>query len=662
MYDAVFSALMTLTGLTFAALGLLLERRERHWIRHSKMWEALRFRSLLAVAVFVVATSTVILLRIDSNDEAFTRWWLLTILLFVCSLGSLAHTLVRTRRLVEPTAILERLRRRHFNQHTIVKSPEVSVGAYMEHIKELLVGTLDEGDTNVYRSTHQNGLVNPSSPPEGLEDCVPHSFRDDARIRAAGLLAVDALGEAKAQFDAGSGRRTVNIICADTIFAILEAWVALDVLAINDASHRQAAEAAREDVVHKGCEVVVKSLEAALGTSNPSKSLVEKLEKSLRVALPLVARDAELDAVKRVAQAAERAISSGFADEASGPLEIVLARVIAAQGKRRSELLGPTVKCIPALLAARNSLSINFDDLFRLIVADHSSMVTLLGGIQKMDARSCLSVLEQLYSQDGVTRRDQVLQAFFIELIPNSFDQSSDAADHIATWLQPVADHLALTRPVNLRPLREHVIAALRQRFAPDAQVNPVFLMGISAMVKAERRAMSDKQALANQAGLFANAGSPAETGSTLPNGTLSTADHARRHQATTGSRVPASPMLWDCLNVMRDGARFARHSSSPLEFSAEVRRSVMGSLSFVVHEVDDGSVEDLAGFMFDRRLVGAIETVFDLGVLDLGDVSLYLDRFRSAAQTAVELDVGDNPEARNLRDRWNAVRLLCEA
>ena len=87
-----------------------------------------------------------------------------------------------------------------------------------------------------------------------------------------------------------------------------------------------------------------------------------------------------------------------------------------------------------------------------------------------------------------------------------------------------------------------------------------------------------------------------------------------------------------------------------------------MGSLSFVVHEVDDGSVEDLAGFMFDRRLVGAIETVFDLGVLDLGDVSLYLDRFRSAAQTAVELDVGDNPEARNLRDRWNAVRLLCEA
>ncbi|MEY4366573.1 MAG: hypothetical protein RLZZ305_1917, partial [Actinomycetota bacterium] len=34
MYNAVFSALMTLTGLTFAALGLLLEGRERHWIRH----------------------------------------------------------------------------------------------------------------------------------------------------------------------------------------------------------------------------------------------------------------------------------------------------------------------------------------------------------------------------------------------------------------------------------------------------------------------------------------------------------------------------------------------------------------------------------------------------------------------------------------------------
>jgi hypothetical protein len=112
----------------------------------------------------------------------------------------------------------------------------------------------------------------------------------------------------------------------------------------------------------------------------------------------------------------------------------------------------------------------------------------------------------------------------------------------------------------------------------------------------------------------------------------------------------------------MRDGARFARQSSLSLEFSAEVRRSVMGSLSFVVHEIDDGSVEDLSGFLFDRRLVGAMETVFDLGVLDLGNVSLYLDRFSSAAQTAVELDVGDNPEARNLRNRWNAVRLLCEA
>jgi hypothetical protein len=663
MYNAVFSALMTLTGLTFAALGLLLEGRERHWIRHSKVWQELRSRSLLVVAALVIATSSSVLWRIDSKDDPFTRWWWLTIILFVFTLLALAWTLVDTRRLVEPKAILERLRRRHFDESKLVSSPEKSVDSYMVDVKELLVGTLGEGDTNNYRATHSDALVKPASPPAGLEDCVPHSFPDDVRILAVGLLAVEALGEARAQFDAGAGSRTVNLICADTMVDVLEAWARLDIDAIKEERHCKTAKDAREEVLRKGCDVVSQSLESALTVSRPSQTLVDRLESALRFVLPLVDVSTRFAALERLLTAAERAVASGKVEEALNPLSLVTPEFIESLGAKQTQALHRLASSIPSLtedvLAARRPELPLSARIVPMLLRDHEVTARFLGELQTASDATCQQLLRHVYSSDLVRNRRTLFQTFFEERIPTGAGDSAEGAERAAAWLQPVADHLARVHPAGLGSLRQHAVTAMRSKFSADAVVNPLFLMAIFSMIRVERRRMRDERPQAVDP-VVADQTEP-ETPA-IPEGTLSSVLDGRRENVASVSRVPVSSALWQCLNILENGLQFSRQTGEPVMFSREVRRSVMGSLSFVVHGLDEVPEDELRMLLLDERLPKAIETVFELGVVDLGDVSLYLDRFRSASELATGLDAGSSLAEIAVRNRWRAIRLLCEA
>ena len=663
MYDSVFSALMTLTGLTFAALGLLLEGRERHWIRHSRVWQELRSRSLLVVAGLVIVTSASVLWRIDSKDAPFTRWWWLTIVLFVSTLVALARTLVHTRRLVEPTAILERLRRRHFNESTLVSSPEKSVDDYMVVVKELLVGTLGEGDTNNYRATHSDALVKPASPPAGLEDCVPHSFPDDARLKAMGLLAVEALSEARAQFDAGAGSRTVNLICADTMVDVLESWARLDIDAIKEDRHRKTANDSREEVLRKGCDVVAQSLESALTVSRPSQTLVDRLESALRFVLPLVEVSTRFAALERLLTAAERAVASGKVEEALNPLSLVTPEFVESLGVKQTQALHRLASSIPTLtedvLAARRPELPLSAGIVPMLLRDHDVTTRFLGELQAASDETCQQLLRHVYSSDLVRNRRILLQAFFEERLPAGQEGSADGAERAAAWLQPVADHLARVHPAGLGLLRQHSVTAMRSKFSADAVVNPLFLMAIFSMIRVERRRMRDErpQVVVNGEEDRTESESPA-----IPEGTLSNVLDGRRQNVASVSRVPVSSTLWQCFNVLENGLQFSRQTGGTAIFSREVRRSVMGSLSFVVHGLDEVPEDELRTLLLDEKLARAIETVFDLGVVDLGEVSLYLDRFRAASELATGLEAGSNIAEIAVQNRWRAVRLLCEA
>ena len=655
MYNAVFSAVMTITGLTFAAIGLLLEGRERHWIRHAQVWKSLKFRGLLPVAIGVVLTSGFVLWRIDIEGDSFSLWWWLTIVLFVASLGALGWSLVLTRRLVEPTSILERLRRRLFTEQKMSASAESSVSDYMVVVKELLIGTLGEGDTNNYRVTHETGLVNPSCPPEGLDDCVSPGFSDATRIRTVGMLAVEALGEARAQFDASSGNRTVNLICTDTMAAILDAWSGLNVAEIEAGDHRTETEAALPKVMRKGSDAVSRSLAGALGVQRPSQTLVDKLSDGLRSVLPFVDAVTAFDAIERVVSAAERAASAGNLDEASGPLGVVTPGVIERLGPKRSQMLKriaeSVVQVTTAVTAARRPEMPFAETMIPAVLKDHDATVSLLAEMQKTDNQTCTLLLRHIYGSNLVSSRRVALQRFFEERLTGEGDDATRAAEQVATWLQPVADHLARTEPSRLKDLRQHVVSALRGHYSDETNVNPVYLMAIFAAIRVERRRMRD-ELTPGESPKF----SPVEPG------TLSNELEGSRRNKAAVRRVPVSPMLWQCINVLGSGLEYSRESGQPLPFSPEVRRSIMGSLSYVVHAVDDASVEDIGSLLHDEKLIRSIETLFSLGTTDLGDISVFLDRFWAASDVALSMESGTSLEQCLLRWRWLAIRLRCES
>lgn len=257
--------------------------------------------------------------------------------------------------------------------------------------------------------------------------------------------------------------------------------------------------------------------------------------------------------------------------------------------------------------------------------------------------------MKHVYAHSGdllVQDRDQALYNFLLDRLRNSPVDADGAVRAVVSWLDPTAVHLARVRPERLALLRKHACAALRRVYTPACNVNPVFLSVIFARVRAERATLRD-----------GSAPLPA-----LPDGTLTNpADGSRDRSASPSARVPVSQVLWHCYDVFDKGLALARDKGVPVPFSVEVRRSALGSLSLLFCDLDESVDEDVAVLLSDEKLVWSVETAFELGVHDLGDVSLYLDRIRAAAGVATGLISGRSVRARNLRVQWQKIGLRCE-
>lgn len=702
MYDTVFSALMTLTGLTFAALGLLLDGQEKHWIRHAHVWEQLRRRSLPVVGVLVILTSAIILWRIDLDDPAYSLWWNIVVVMFSVSLLALVLPLEHTRRLVDPEAILDRLTKRHIELLPIQEdldddwadSASDVVRSYMNDVKELLSGSLGSVDLNGYGTVHSAGLVKPSLPMTGLEDCITDPDLDALRLRVAGLIAVEALGEARAQFDASSGARAVNVICARTMKEILEAWVEPNTSVITAGNYRAVSTTAQDEVLSKGCGVLARCLEGALSAPRPSQTLVDALVEALGSALGHVDAAVRHDAISRLVVGVERAVSAGNDEEAGSALGVFTPQVLesvdsmvfilkALLAEYRKDEPSVTVaatlhrlvrewmnatdradseksllaqRTTSDLVATARSLSSSATRLGRLaqVVADvvprldmKKPLDALLAELQDSDDAVLELFMRHVYANAGnLEDRDQVLYNFQLERLRNLPVDSDEAVRAVVTWLDPTALYLARVRPDRLGMLRKHACAALRKVHTQSCNVNPIFLSVVFARARAERASMRE-----------GTTPLPA-----VPDGALTNpADGSRAQSLSQSVRVPVNQVLWYCYDVLDNGLALSREKLVPVPFSVEVRRSAFGSLSLLFCDLDEMADDDLVDLLFDEKLVWSIETAFELGVEDLGDVSLYLDRIRAAAGLAAGLTEDRSARARSLRTRWQFIGLKCE-
>ena len=694
MYDAVFSALMTLMGLSFAAIGLLLQAQEKHWVRHAHIWRSIRPNLIWSgVVISVSSFFTLVNMGSESNSTYSLTWWMV-LLSFVVSLVFLGLLIRSAVQNLEVVKILERMSKKYLSDE--LSDVSKTVGKFFTEIKQLLTATLDVGDLTTYGQILDTAIVGIASPEERTHGNNQITIRD--AIENQGEIACQGLSELRVQIDFSVDNqitaRAVSLRCLVATKQIVNSWVDLDPEKHKDQKDASAVKAAQKAVIEHAVKDFGYIAEFLLSTPRPSLSLVTAaadIGKSISSdKSEVVVHDSgvALDSVERVLTGAQRALSAGYSEEALTLLDAIrpwldrswkfiptLVR-LSVVGQRDSNEIekflselfdglqvdsktlsaGDIGLLAPVLVEALSDLSGQTQPklrgaLYRLVSRVASAVNTterirvFLDSVEGANDEIVQQFVQRfILDNDVAPNHSDALQKFFRNHIESYGLELPEAVEKLCQWVYYVGRSVAKsdTKSKRLDFFQRALINACRA-VDEQADVSPIVCALNAACAIEERDRVKDTD--------------NSEISYRLPN------PNPRKRSPRRPTRSHWNNWVEHCYSTMKTLTFTRRNESLSPGFSNELGRRFLVSIAHLVIDLESEDPDKQWAVLLDEKVLTACELALSWkswDQSDFGDVSRYLSWMRDSAA----LVFGDSwPAGRNeesLRKRWYQIFLLC--
>jgi|LakMenE01Jun11ns_1017448.scaffolds.fasta_scaffold9933806_2 hypothetical protein len=708
MYDAVFSALMTLMGLSFAAIGLLLQAKEKHWVRHAHIWRSIRWHfARSAVAIFLSSVIILWIMEAESNTTySLTLWglpesessmtyplsswtWWLVLFLFGVSLASLWLLIHSAIKNLQEENILKRMREKHFSDE-LGDISDAKVKEFFAEISQLLTATLDVGDLATYEQILDIAIVDVAGPRERNGKSIQESIR----INNQGKIACGGLRQLRAQIDFSMDNpvaaRATSSACLVATKQIVDSWADLDPKTLDPADYEADYEAAKKSVIEHAVEDFGFVAEFLLSAPMPSLSLVTEAA-GICKSLSAGASDEEgQKSAERVLNGSQRALSAGYSKEALILLDAIrpwlnrswkfiptLVR-LSVVGQKDSTETKKFADLFDGLRVDANSLSIEDIGLLAPVLVEVLSDLSqqtqpkLRNSFYRLVSRvaSTLNKTEgiRVFLNSVESADDEIFQQFvqrfildtdvapdFYQLLTEFFGTKVESyglgpvesVEKLCQLVYPVGRAIAKGKPERIFFLQGALVGACRNLGA-QTDVNPIFATLNAACAVEERfrlLAMADSSS------------DPILTGdiSYYP-------DIHSEKKPISIERPPRSQ--WNkwvehCHSTMKAFRDERRDQNLDHGFSGDLRRRFLVSVAHLVVDLEFEARDIQRAVLLDEKILTACELSLSWDLSDAGDVTASLTWIRDSAALvfADSLYVGRNEEI--LQKRWGQVFLL---
>ena len=712
MYDAVFSALMTLMGLSFAAIGLLLQAKEKHWVRHAHIWRRIRPHIFLSGAIIFVSTLGILMImEAESNTTySLTLWglpesessvtsplsswtWWLVLLLFGVSLASLWLLIRIAIKNLQEENILKRMREKHFSDQ-LGDISDAKVKEFFAKISQLLTATLDVGDLATYEQILEIAIVDVAGPRERNGK----SNQEPIRINNQGKIACDGLSALRAQIDFSMDNpvaaRATSSACLVAIKKIVDSWIPTDHGHQEDAS----AATAQKVVIEHAVEDFGFVAEFLLSAPRPSLSLVTvaaDIGKSISSEKSeVVAHDSAVaqKSAERILNGAQRALSAGYSKEALVLLDAIrpwlhrswkfiptLVRLSVVGPKESNDIenflselfkeLQVDAKSLsaedidllaPVLVEALSGLSEQTqlklrNALFRLVSLVVSALDDLerieffLDSVVGADDKIVQQFLQRyVLGNDVAPNHPEPLQKFFRNHIEFYGLEPMETVEKLCQLVYSVGRAIAKDKPKRINFFQKTLVKAYLD-VNESADVNPIVSALNAACAVEERDRLKRDTEIGNTKILYH----------------VRATGIIRRTPRLTPRRPPRSEWnYWvaHCFGTMKTLTFARRNENLSPGFSSELGRRFLVSIAHLVIDLELEDPHNQRAVLLDEKIIAACELALSWESWDqyFSDVTASLSWMRDSA-ALVFADVwpaGNNQE--NLRKRWYQIFLLC--
>ena len=710
MYDAVFSALMTLMGLSFAAIGLLLQAKEKHWVRHAHIWRRICPHIFLSGAIIFLSSVIILwIMEAESNTTySLTLWglpesessvtnplssgtWWLVLLLFGVSLASLWLLIRSAIKNLQEENILKRMRENHFSDE-LGDISDAKVKEFFAEISQLLTATLDVGDLATYEQILDIAIVDVAGPRERNGKSIQESIR----INNQGKIACGGLRQLRAQIDFSMDNpvaaRATSSACLVATKQIVDSWVDLDPEKLDPADY----EAAKKSVIEHAVEDFGFVAEFLLSAPMPSLSLVTEAA-GICKSLSSGASDEEAEkSAERVLNGAQRALSAGYSKEALVLLDAIspwlnrswkfiptLMR-LSVVGQKDSTDTKKFADLFDGLRVDANSLSIEDIGLLAPVLVEvlsnrsQRTQPKLRNSFYRLVSRvaSTLNKTERIrvFLNSVESANDEIFQQFvqrfildtdvapdFHQLLTEFFGTKVESyglgpvesVEKLCQLVYPVGRAIAKGKPERIFFLQGALVGACRNLGA-QTDVNPIFAT-LNAACAVEERFR-----------LLAMADSSSDP---ILTGEISYYPDFRSEKKPISIERPISiepppRSQWNkwvehCHSTMKAFRDERRDQNLDHGFSGDLRRRFLVSVSHLVAALEFEARDIQRAVLLDEKILTACELALSWDLSDAGDVTASLTWIRDSAALvfADSLFVGRNEEI--LQKRWGQVFLL---
>jgi hypothetical protein len=685
MYDAVFSALMTLMGLSFAAIGLLLQAQEKHWVRHAHIWRSIRPNLIWSGVVISVSSSlTLVNMGSESNTTYSLTWWMV-LFSFVVSLVFLGLLIRSAIENLEVASILARMRSHHFSDEASDIS-ETKVKAFFTKVSQLLAATLDVGDLATFQQILDKAVVKIAAP----EEMNGRNSQTAIRINNQAKIACGGLRELRAQIDFSMDNpitaRAVASSCLVATKKIVDSWVDVVPGKHEDQEDAVTAAVAQQAVIEHAVEDFGYVAEFLLSVPRPSLSLAKEAAgicKSISLGAP--EEEAEKSA-ERILNGAQRALSAGYSEEA-------LTLLVAIR-----PWLNKSWKFVPTLLRLSvidqndsNDVGKYFSELFDELQADVKSLSTeeinllapllvevlsnLAGQAQSKLRASLYRLVSLVASTLNKTEKievflksiegadDEIVQQFVQRFVLDNYDAPNfrvllgeffgnqvqsyglgpaESVEKLCQLVYPIGKAVAKKNPERLSFFQWALVRACTNL---ETDVNPIYATLNAACAVEERDRLKLKPKSDNSKISYYPPNRP-------PKKTSTETDNSPRSQW--------NKRVGECCDVMRQSRDERLKQNLGPGFSSELRKRFLVNVAYLVIGLESEDPENQWGVLLDEKVIAACELALSWDLSDTGDVSAYLTWIRESAALVFTdaWPAGNNHE--KLRKRWYQIFLLC--
>jgi hypothetical protein len=684
MYDAVFSALMTLMGLSFAAIGLLLQAQEKHWVRHAHIWRSIRL-DLVRSGVVISASAFFTLVNMGEGSSATYSWtWWMVLLSFVASLVFLGLLIRSAIENLEVASILVRMRSHHFSDESSDIS-ETKVKEFFTKVSQLLAATLDVGDLATFQQILDMAVVKIAAP----EEMNGRNSQTAIRINNQAKIACGGLRELRAQIDFSMDNpitaRAVSSSCLVATKKIVDSWVDVVPGKHEDQADAVTAAVAQQAVIEHAVEDFGYVAEFLLSVPRPSLSLAKEAAGICKSISSGASEEEAQKSAERILNGAQRALSAGYSEEA-------LTLLVAIR-----PWLNKSWKFVPTLLRLSvidqndsNDVGKYFSELFDELQADIKSLSTedinllapllvevlsnLAGQAQSKLRASLYRLVSRVASAVNTTERirvfldsveganDEIVQQFvqrfvldndgapnFRVLLGEFFGNQvqsyglgpAETVEKLCQLAYPIGKAVAKKNSERLSFFQWALVSACTKL---ETDVNPIYATLNAACAVEERDRLKLKPESDNSEISYYPPNRP-------PKKTSVETDNPPRSQW--------NKRVGECCDVMRQSRDERLKQNLGPGFSSELRKRFLVNVAYLVIGLESEDPENQWEVLLDEKVIAACELALSWDLSDTGDVSAYLTWIRESAALVFTDSWPAGNKAKNLRKRWGEVFLL---